>query len=301
MLTHHSQPGVFVTCYAVCAAGKFSLPGSTTCTDCPVGSTSTAGSTGCSCTAGYALSGGVCTGPCPHTGQHQRREVVPNCVSSLACSIHSAQLARQARSANLALPALVRLHALARPSILTDPLTPRSCLLRARFSLHRWLVQRRPGQHVHVVPEQQCERGELVDVHLRRWLLPGWQRLLARMHQYVVVHSCVPRPSWKAHSVPRPSSLRPSSPCPSSPRPSSPRPSSPRPSSPRSDSLQRQHVQRDRRFGDLHCLPRGQHEQCWRDGMHLHRRLLERWQRQLPRLHRYVRCLHGSRAQLATY
>ena len=225
---------------------------------------------------------------------------VPNCVSSLAC-FDSAQLARQARSANLALPALVRLHALARPSILTDPLTPRSCLLRARFSLHRWLVQRRPGQHVHVVPEQQCERGELVDVHLRRWLLPGWQRLLARMHQYVVVHSCVPRPSWKAHSVPRPSSLRPSSPCPSSPRPSSPRPSSPRPSSPRSDSLQRQHVQRDRRFGDLHCLPRGQHEQCWRDGMHLHRRLLERWQRQLPRLHRYVRCLHGSRAQLATY
>ena len=55
------------------------------------------------------------------------------------------------------------------------------------FSLHCWIVQRGPGQHVHILPEQQCQRGQLVDVHLHHWLLAVRQRLHPRLHQYVVV------------------------------------------------------------------------------------------------------------------
>jgi len=50
--------------YPVCPANTFSLPGSTECTACPEGSSSTAGSDTCQCEPGFAVSGSGATLTC---------------------------------------------------------------------------------------------------------------------------------------------------------------------------------------------------------------------------------------------
>ena len=319
MLTHHSQPGVFVTCYAVCAAGKFSLPGSTTCTDCPVGSSSTAGSSGCSCTSGFALFNGVCTGSCrrarPGTQGRSWRASVRNCVFFCRArfvphSLRGWHLQPVRRLLRLYVSACMHVR-VARPPRLrpSDTALSPSPALHHRSACNGGSYSAAQASTCTSCPSNSASAANSSTCTCTTgYSQSGSGSTLA----CTSTSSCDTLAIWQASSLSQLSdglAHGPGPPCPAlapPPRPSPPRfdtpcPAlAPPPSPPRFDSLRRQHVQRDRRVGHLPLMPCGQHQRRRRVRMHLHRRLRECRQRQLPRLHRYVRCLPGSRVQLAT-
>ena len=131
------------------------------------------------------------------------------------------------------------------------------------------VLQCRAGQLVQLLPEQQCERVERVDLLLQRRLLRHRQRLWLDLQQYVQL-LCLNQSSPLAERLTRGTCTI--SGC----------------------SVRRQHLHRVLGRHSVLGLSVRQHERFWRNVVHMHDRLLDLWQRSVACVLRYVAKAGGT-------